>query len=54
MKLAMSGLHIAGLYPVNKTKEHEKQDQEHPTSMKSFLKGFPSDFEQAEHDKIYE
>ena len=50
----MSGLLIAGLYPLNKTKEHEKQDQEQPTPMKSSLKGFPSDCEQAEYDKIYE
>ena len=52
--MAMSSLHIAGLYPLNKTKEHEKQDQQQPTPMKSFLKGFPSECEDAEHDKIYE
>ena len=52
--MVMPGLHIAGLYPLNKTKEHEKQDQEQPTPLKSSLKGFPSDCEQAEYDKIYQ
>ena len=51
--MAMSGLHIVGLCLLNKTKEHKKQDQEHPTPMRSSLKGFPSDCEQAEHYKIY-
>ena len=49
-----NGIHIVGLYPLNKTKEHEKQDQEQLTPMNSSLKGFPSDCEQAEYDKIYE
>ena len=54
VKMAMSGLHIAGLCPLNKTKEHGNQDQEQPTPMMSSLKGFSSDCKQAEHDKIYE
>ena len=51
VKMAMSGFHIAWLYPLNERKEHEKQDQEQPKHMKSSLKGFPSDCEQAEYDK---
>ena len=54
VKMAVSCLHIAGLYPLNKTKEQEKQEQEQSTPMRSSLKGFPSDCEQSEHDKIYE